>query len=87
MMQSGVPDFDVAVWLGFAVPAGTPATRRSAPERRDQPHQPGSAGAGEAAGPGFRDAAAEHTRSHAQKIEEDQALWLPLIKQSGATAE
>src|SRR5215471_17728796 len=25
MIQAGVPDFDVAVWLGFAVPTGTPA--------------------------------------------------------------
>ncbi len=87
MMQAGVPDFDVAVWLGFAVPANTPAaivSRLNAeinrvsqlPRVREKLLPQGF----EMAPPGSTEAARK-------LIVDDQALWLPIIKQSGATAD
>jgi tripartite-type tricarboxylate transporter receptor subunit TctC len=87
MKEAGVPDFVVAVWLGFAVPAGTPANvvqRFNAeinrisqdPKVRDKLLVQGFEML-----PPISPAAARKT------IEDDQAFWLPIIKQSGATAE
>ena len=87
MMQSGVPDFDVAVWLGFAVPAGTPAaivTRLNAeigriskiPQVKEK-----------LLVQGFEMLPPRSPEAARKQVEEDQALWLPIIKQSGATAE
>lgn len=87
MVEAGVPDFDVAVWLGFAVPANTPAavvTRLNAeinrvgqlPQVREKLLVQGF----EMLPPGSPEAARK-------LIVDDQALWLPIIKQSGATAE
>ncbi|MBY0323740.1 MAG: tripartite tricarboxylate transporter substrate binding protein [Reyranella sp.] len=87
MMQAGVADFDVAVWLGFAVPANTPAaivTRLNTeinrisqnPQVREKLLIQGFEMM-----PPISAAAARKT------IEDDQAYWLPIIKQSGATAE
>ena len=87
MMQAGVPDFDVAVWLGFAVPANTPTaivTRLNTelnrisenPQVREKLLPQGF----EMLPPGSP-AAARKT------IEDDQAFWLPIIEKSGAKAE
>ena len=82
-----MPDFVVAGWLGFAVPAGTPANvvqRFNAeisrisqnPQVKDKLLVQGF----EMLPPISPDAAR-------RTIEDDQALWLPIIKQSGAMAE
>ena len=87
MMQAGIPDFVVAVWLGFAVPANTPASivqRFNAeinrisqnPQIRDKLLVQGFEML-----PPISPAATRKT------IEDDQAFWLPIIKQSGAAAE
>ena len=87
MKEAGVPDFVVAVWLGFAVPAGTPANvvaRFNAeinrisqdPKVRDKLLVQGF----EMLPPISPDAARK-------TIEDDQAFWLPIIKKSGAKAE
>lgn len=87
MIEVGVPDFDVAVWLGFAVPANTPAaivTRLNAeinrvlqmPQVREKLLVQGF----EVASPGSPEQARK-------MIVDDQAFWLPIIKQSGATAD
>ena len=87
MKEAGVPDFVVAVWLGFAVPANTPAnivSRFNAeinrisqdPKIRDKLLVQGFEML-----PPISPAAARKV------IEDDQAFWLPIIKQSGATPE
>jgi tripartite-type tricarboxylate transporter receptor subunit TctC len=87
MMQAGVPDFDVAVWLGFAVPINTPAAivaRLNAelnrisenPQVREKLLPQGFEML-----PPASPAAARKT------IEDDQAFWLPIIEKSGAKAE
>ena len=87
MMEAGIPDCVVAVWLGFAVPAGTPApivTRFNAelnrisqnPQVREKLLVQGF----EMLPPGTPDDARK-------LIEDDQALWLPIVKASGAKAE
>lgn len=87
MIQAGVPDFDVAVWLGFALPANTPeaiVSRLNAeinrigqnPQVREKLLVQGF----ELLPPGSPAAARK-------LIVDDQALWLPIIKQSGATAD
>ncbi len=87
LIEAGVPDFVVAGWLGFALPANTPRAIVSrfnaeinriahSPEVKDKLLIQGF----EMLPPGSADAARK-------VIEDDQALWLPIIKQSGATAE
>jgi tripartite-type tricarboxylate transporter receptor subunit TctC len=87
MIEAGVPDFEVAGWLGFAVPAKTPAAlvaRFNAeinrvsqdPQVKEKLLLQGF----ELLPPGSPEAARK-------TIEDDQALWLPIIKQSGASAE
>ncbi|MFZ5781460.1 MAG: Bug family tripartite tricarboxylate transporter substrate binding protein [Pseudomonadota bacterium] len=87
MMEAGVPDFDVAVWLGFAVPAKTPdaiVARLNAelnaisqdPQIREK-----------LLVQGFEMAAPRSPAATRQVIEDDQALWLPIIKRSGAAAD
>jgi len=87
MKEAGVPDFVVAVWLGFAVPAGTPVNviqrlnteinRISQdPKVRDK-----------LLVQGFEMLPPISPEAARKTIEDDQALWLPIIKQSGATAE
>jgi tripartite-type tricarboxylate transporter receptor subunit TctC len=87
MKEAGVPDFVVAVWLGFAVPAGTPANivQRFNTEinriSQDPKVKEKLLVQGFEMLPPISVAAARKT------IEDDQAFWLPIIKQSGATAE
>jgi tripartite-type tricarboxylate transporter receptor subunit TctC len=87
MIEAGVPDFVVATWLGYAVPANTAnaiVARLNAeinrisqdPQVKDKLLVQGF----EMLPPGSPEAARK-------LIEDDQALWLPIIRQSGATAE
>jgi tripartite-type tricarboxylate transporter receptor subunit TctC len=87
MMEAGVADFDVATWLGYAVPANTPeaiVSRFNAeinrisqiPEIKEKLLVQGF----EMLPPVSPDAARK-------LIVDDQAFWLPIIKQSGAAAE
>ena len=87
MMEAGVPDYVVATWLGFAVPANTPAaivTRLNAEINRigqlPQVKEKLLVQGFEILPPATPEAAR-------QLIVDDQAVWLPIIKQSGATAE
>lgn len=87
MIEAGVPDCVVATWLGFGLPANTPAaivqrfsTELSRIGQLPQVKEKLLAGGFEIVPP--------NTPADARKlIVDDQALWLPLIKQSGATAE
>jgi tripartite-type tricarboxylate transporter receptor subunit TctC len=87
MMEAGVPDFVVATWLGFAVPANTPSAIVSrlnaeinrigqSPQVKEKLLVQGF----EMLPPGSPEAARK-------LIEDDQALWLPIIKESGAKPE
>ena len=87
MKETGVPDFVVAVWLGFAVPAGTPAAivqRFNAeinrisqnPQVKDK-----------LLVQGFEMLPPDSPEAARKLIVDDQAVWLPIIKQSGAMAE
>jgi len=87
MIEAGVPNFDVAVWLGFALPANTPAavvTRLNAeinrigqnPQVREK-----------LLVQGFEMLPPTTPEAARKLIVDDQALWLPIIKQSGAKAE
>ena len=58
MIESGVKDYVVNTWMGFAAPAGVPGAGRRQAQCRDQPHRPVAADPREDAGPGHRDAAA-----------------------------
>jgi tripartite-type tricarboxylate transporter receptor subunit TctC len=87
MIEAGVPGFVVATWLGFALPAGTPApvvSRLNAEINRvgqlPQVKEKLLVQGFEMMPPASPDAARK-------LIMDDQALWLPIIKQSGATAE
>jgi tripartite-type tricarboxylate transporter receptor subunit TctC len=87
MMEAGIPDYIVATWLGFAVPAGTPApivARLNAeigriaqmPEVKEK-----------LLVQGFEVLPPDTPAAARKLIQDDQALWLPIIKASGATAE
>ncbi|MDP3162082.1 MAG: tripartite tricarboxylate transporter substrate-binding protein [Reyranella sp.] len=87
MMEAGVPDYVVATWLGFALPANAPPAVISRlntelnrigqlPQVKERLLVQGF----EMLPPGSPEAARK-------LIADDQALWLPIIKQSGAKAE
>lgn len=87
MIEAGIPDFVVATWLGFAVPTGTPNAivvrlnseiNRVAqlPQVKDK-----------LLVQGFEMMPPASPAAARKVIEDDQAVWLPIIKQSGATAE
>ncbi len=87
MIESGIKDYVVDTWLGFAVPAGTPAAviaRLNAeiariselPEMKRKMLEQGI------------EPMPQRTPEAARKlVEDDTALWLPIIKASGASAE
>jgi tripartite-type tricarboxylate transporter receptor subunit TctC len=87
MMETGIPDYVVATWLGFAMPTGTPApivARLNAeigriarmPEVKEK-----------LLVQGFEVLPPDTPAAARKLIEDDQALWLPIIKASGANAE
>lgn len=87
MIESGIKDYVVDTWLGFAVPAGTAAAvigRLNAeinriselPEMKRKMLEQGI------------EPMPQRTPEAARKlVEDDTALWLPIIKASGASAE
>ena len=87
MREAGVADFVVATWLGYAVPANTPeaiVTRFNAEINRisemPQVKEKLVVQGFEMLPPGSPAAARK-------LIEDDQAVWLPIIQQSGAKPE
>jgi tripartite-type tricarboxylate transporter receptor subunit TctC len=87
MIEAGVPDFVVTTWLGFALPAHAPnaiVTRLNAeinriaqsPEVKEK-----------LLIQGFEMLPSGTPEAARKLIEDDQAVWLPIIKQSGAKAE
>lgn len=87
MMESGIRDFVVDTWLGFGAPAGVaPATiaRLNAeinritllPAMKEK-----------MLAQGIEILPTRTTEESVKFMKEDAALWLPIIKQSGATAE
>ena len=87
MMEAGMADFVVETWLGFAVPAGTPGaivTRLNAeinrigqiPEVKEK-----------LLIQGFEVLPPTSPEAARKLIVDDQAIWLPIIRQSGAKAE
>jgi tripartite-type tricarboxylate transporter receptor subunit TctC len=87
MIEAGVPDFVVATWLGFAVPAGTApaivARLNAELNRVGQLPQVKE----KLLVQGFEIMPPASPEAARKLIEDDQALWLPIIKQSGAKAE
>jgi tripartite-type tricarboxylate transporter receptor subunit TctC len=87
MIEAGVSDFVVATWLGYAVPANTPnaiVSRFNAEINRiGQIPQVKE----KLLVQGFELLPPVSPEAARKLIEDDQALWLPIIKQSGATAE
>ena len=87
MMETGIPDYVVATWLGFAVPTGTPApivarlnTEIGRIARMPEVKE-------KLLVQGFEVLPPDTPAAARKLIEDDQALWLPIIKASGATAE
>jgi tripartite-type tricarboxylate transporter receptor subunit TctC len=87
MMETGIADYVVATWLGFAVPVNTPApivTRLNTelgrigqmPQVKEK-----------LLVQGFEVLPPNSPEAARKLIEDDQAVWLPIIKQSGAKAE
>jgi tripartite-type tricarboxylate transporter receptor subunit TctC len=87
MKQAGVADFVVAVWLGFAVPANTPpaVVQRFNAEINRISQNPQVKD--KLLVQGFEMLPPISPAAARKVIEDDQAFWLPIIKQSGATAE
>ena len=87
MMEAGVPDYVVATWLGFALPANAPPaivarlnTELNRIGQLPQVKEKLLVQGFEVLPPGSPEAARK-------LIVDDQAIWLPIIKQSGAQAE
>lgn len=87
MMEAGVPDYVVATWLGFALPANAPPAVISRlntelnrigqlPQVKER-----------LLVQGFEMLPPNSPEAARKLIADDQALWLPIIKQSGAKAE
>ena len=87
MREAGVADFVVATWLGYAVPANTPeaiVSRFNAEINRisEMPQVKEKL-----AVQGFEMLPPGSPAAARKLIEDDQAVWLPIIQQSGAKAE
>ncbi len=87
MMQAGVPDFDVAVWLGFAVPTNTPGAIVSRLNAEINRVSQNSQVREKLLVQGFEMLPPTSPEAARKLIVDDQALWLPIIRQSGAKAE
>ena len=87
MMEAGVPDYVVATWLGFALPANSPPaiiTRLNTELNRiGQMPQVKE----KLLVQGFEILPPNTPEQARQLIVDDQAIWLPIIKASGAQAE
>jgi tripartite-type tricarboxylate transporter receptor subunit TctC len=87
MMEAGLPDFVVATWLGFAVPTGTPTpiVARLNTEIGRIAQMPKVKE--KLLVQGFEVLPPDSPAQARKLIADDQELWLPIIKKSGATAE
>ncbi len=87
MMEAGVPDFVVATWLGYAVPANTPqaivARFNTELNRIGQNPQVRE----KLLVQGFEMLPPVSPEAARKLIVDDQALWLPIIEKSGAKPE
>ena len=87
MMEAGVPNYVVATWLGFALPANAPTAivsrLNTELNRIGQMPQVKE----KLLVQGFEMLPPNSPEAARKLIVDDQALWLPIIKQSGATAE
>ncbi len=87
MEQAGVPNYEVATWLGFALPANSPpaiVTRLNTELNRiGQSPQVKE----KLLAQGFEIVPPNSAAAARKLIEDDQALWLPVIKQAGIKAE
>ena len=87
MMEAGVPNYEVATWLGFALPANSPgaivARLNAELNRIGQMPQVKE----KLLAQGFEILPPNSPAAARKLIEDDQALWLPIIKQSGIKAE
>ncbi len=87
MIEAGIADFVVATWLGFALPAGSPAAivarLNTEINRIGQLPQVKE----KLLVQGFEIMPPSSPAAARKLIEDDLAVWLPIIKQSGATAE
>jgi tripartite-type tricarboxylate transporter receptor subunit TctC len=87
MVEQGVSDYLVDTWMGFAAPASVPApiVERLNAELNRISEMPAVRAKFLAQG---IDALPPYTPAEAQKLVQDElALWLPIIKTSGASAE
>jgi tripartite-type tricarboxylate transporter receptor subunit TctC len=87
MIEAGVADFVVATWLGYAVPANTPEAivARFNAEINRIGQMP--AVKEKLLAQGFDILPPVSPQAARQLIVDDQALWLPIIEQSGAKVE
>ncbi len=87
MMEAGIPDFVVAGWLGYAVPANTPpaiVTRLNTEINRIAQIP---AVKEKFLVQGFEILPPSSPEAARKLIADDQAIWLPIIAASGAKAE
>ncbi len=87
MIESGVKDYVVNTWMGFAVPAGVPAPvlarLNSEINRIGQLPQVRE----KMLAQGIEVLPPETPAAAPKQVRDDLALWLPIIKDSGASAE
>lgn len=87
MMEAGVPNYVVATWLGFALPANAPpavVSRLNTELNRIGQLPPVKE---RLLVQGFEILPPNSPEAARKLIADDQALWLPIIKESGAKAE
>jgi tripartite-type tricarboxylate transporter receptor subunit TctC len=87
MIEAGVPDYEVATWLGFALPANSPGgivLRLNAELNRIAQNPQVKE---KLLIQGFEMLPPDSPAAARKLIEDDQALWLPIIKQAGVKAE
>jgi tripartite-type tricarboxylate transporter receptor subunit TctC len=87
MSEAGIADFVVATWLGYAVPANTPEpiVARFNAELNRIGHMPQVKD--KLLVQGFEMLPPASPEAARKLIEDDQAIWLPIIERSGAKAE
>ncbi len=87
MMQQGIPDFDVAVWLGFALPANTPMPIATRLNREINKISENAQLKEKLLVQGFVMWPPSSIEAARKTIVDDLAFWLPVLEKSGAKAE
>jgi tripartite-type tricarboxylate transporter receptor subunit TctC len=87
MAEAGVPDYSIAFWYGFFVPAGTPPeiVKRLFDATVAAAQRPEVKAA--LAREGTEVALSQSPEEFAAFLAKDEAFWIRLAKQSGATAD